>query len=105
MILMWSWTLVQGVVYTMNHEVIPSPCIKIDWVVELVLGPFWFTPRKTCQSDPWSSRSPTDIFQGLHYPLTWSNNFCGGRGKRGVMVEKGKGPWHKNKNTMIFLGV
>ena len=30
---------------------------------------------------PWSSRSPTYIFKGLHYPLTWSNMFCGGRGK------------------------
>jgi hypothetical protein len=25
--------------------------------------------------------------------VTWSNGFCGGRGKRGAMVEKGKGAW------------
>ena len=34
-----------------------------------------------------------DVIQGLHYPLTWSNEFCGGKGKRGAMVWKGKGPW------------
>ena len=30
--------------------------------------------------------------QGLHYPLTWFNGFCGGRGKNGTLVENGKGP-------------
>ena len=28
----------------------------------------------------------------LHCPLTWSNGFCARRGKRGAMVDKGKGP-------------
>ena len=26
----------------------------------------------------------------LHYPLTWSNGFCGRRGKRGALVERKK---------------
>jgi hypothetical protein len=35
----------------------------------------------------WSSRFPKDIIvQGMHYPLTWSNGFCGGRGERGALV-------------------
>ena len=34
--------------------------------------------------------------KGLHFPLTWSNVFCGGRGKRGALVEKCRGPWPKN---------
>ena len=44
----------------------------------------------------WSSRSPKGIFKGLHYLLTWSNWFCGGRGKRGALIEKGKGLGQKN---------
>ena len=31
-----------------------------------------------------------------HYPLTWSNGFCKGRGKRGALVEEGKGPRQRN---------
>ena len=41
----------------------------------------------------WSLRSSIDIFKGLHYPLTRSNMFSGGRGKRGALVGKDKGPW------------
>ena len=33
---------------------------------------------------PWSSRSPKDIFQGLHYPLTWSNGFCVGEATKAL---------------------
>ena len=39
-----------------------------------------------------SLRFSKDIFQGLHYPLTWSKGFCGGRGEKGVIIEIGKGP-------------
>ena len=31
-------------------------------------------------------------FKALHYPLTWSNIFIDGRGRRGGLVEKGQGP-------------
>ena len=31
----------------------------------------------------------------MHYPLTWSNGFYGGRGKKGGLVEKVKGPWQQ----------
>ena len=48
---------------------------------------------------PWSSRSLKDMFQGLRYPLTWSNGFCGGRGKRGVLVERGMG----QRNIVIII--
>ena len=52
---------------------------------------------------PWSSRSSKDTFFGLHYPLTWLNGFCGGRGKRGVPVKKGKGPWQRKYCYNQFL--
>ena len=52
--------------------------------------------------------SPKDIFQGLHYPLTWSNGFCGGRGKRGALLGKDKGLWQrkivKKTNFDEFIG-
>jgi hypothetical protein len=52
---------------------------------------------------PYSSRSSKDIFSGLHYPLTWSNGFCGQRGKRGALVEKGKGPMAEKWCYDIFI--
>ena len=35
-------------------------------------------------------------------PLTRSNDFCSGRDKRGVLVEKGKGPWQSNDVILFF---
>ena len=35
-----------GVVYTMDHEVVPRPCKKLWLVVGLVPGPLRFIPRK-----------------------------------------------------------
>jgi hypothetical protein len=49
---------------------------------------------------------PKDIFTGLHYPSTWFNGFCDGRGKRVAMVEKNTGPWKKicyDNSLMIFF--
>ena len=44
--------------------------------------------EKNCQSD--------HGVQGLHYPLKWSNGFCGGIGKRSALVEEEKiGPMAK----------
>ena len=40
--------------------------------------------------------SPIDIFEGLINTMTWSNMFCGDKGKKGGMVGKGKGPWYRN---------
>jgi hypothetical protein len=40
-------------------------------------------------------KSPKDIFEGLHYQVTWSNGFYGGRGKRGALVEKKQRPMAK----------
>ena len=81
--------------------------------VESVIGcwtrpePVRFTPRGKMSKWLWSSRSPKDIFQCLHHPLTWSNGSCGGRGKRGVMVEKKDKPMAGkrcyNKFLMNFL--
>ena len=71
-------------------------------VVELISGLLWFTPRKRMSEWLWSSKSPTYIFEGLHYLVTWSNGFCGGKGKRGVLVEKDNGMWHRNDVIIRF---
>jgi hypothetical protein len=89
-----------GVVYTMDHEVIPRTCKIWDWLLNFSWDHFGLHQGKKCESDR-EVRSPKDIFEGLHYPLTWSNKFCGGRGKRGGLVEKGKGPWQKNVVIMF----
>ena len=35
--------------------------------------------------------------------MTWSNIICGGRDKRGALVEKDKDPWQRNV-VIIFFG-
>ena len=47
--------------------------------------------KKKMYEWPWNLRSPKDLFLGLHYPLSWSNKFCAGRGKRGYLVAKCQG--------------
>ena len=61
-----------------------------DWLLNSSRDHFGFYQGKNVKVTM-KSRSPKDIFEGLHYPLTWSNAFCSGRGKKGGMVEKGKG--------------
>jgi len=39
---------------------------------------------------------PKRHISGLHYPLTWFNGFYNDRGRRDVMIAKGKGPWQNN---------
>jgi hypothetical protein len=34
--------------------------------------------------------------------MSWSNGFCSERGKRGGMVGKGRGPWHRNVVIIFF---
>jgi hypothetical protein len=47
-------------------------------------------------------REPIDIevpqknIKTLFYPLTWSNGFSVGRGKRGGLEKIARGPWQKN---------
>ena len=55
-----------------------------------------YTKEKKMSEWLGSSKSPNDIFQGLHYPLTWSNGFSAKRGKRGALVEKSGSSWHRN---------
>ena len=52
----------------------------------------------------WRLRSPKYNFQGLINAPTWSNKFCGERGKRGGMVGKGRGPWQKKCYNNFFGG-
>jgi hypothetical protein len=74
---------------------------------EPVFGPLRFTPRRKCQSGHGVRGPHKYTFKGLHHPLTWSNGFCGERGKRGAMIEKGRDPWYEkhcyNKISMNFL--
>ena len=82
--------------------------VNLWLVVEHVPKQLRFTSRKNLKW-PWSSRSPKGIFWGLHYPLTWSNGFCGGRGKRNALVEKRQGPMakkscHESFQWNIFSG-
>ena len=64
-----------------------------------------YTKGKKMLEWPWILRSPKDIFEGMHYPLTWSDRFCGGRSNIGAMIGKSKGSWKTNIviiDSMIF---
>jgi len=81
----------------MDHEVVSRACRICDCLLISSQGHFDLHQGTKKPEWPWSLRSPKDIFQGLHYPLSWSKKFCGGRGKRCTLVKlKKKGPWPKN---------
>ena len=57
--------------------------------VELIIWPFWFTPRKKCQSDHEVQGPPKTCFKA--YIITnMVQRVCGGRGKRCALVEKAR---------------
>ena len=87
----------------MDHEVIPRSCKSCNWLLTSSRNQFGLHQEKKMSKEPWSSKSPKDIFQGLHYPVTWFNMFCGERGKKGALVEKGKGTWQRNDIIIICL--
>ena len=90
----------------MDHEVIPRPCKICDWLLNMSWDHFNLHQGKNViASDHGVRGPPEDIFQGLHYPPTWSNGFCSGRGKRGALVEKCKGPWQRNTLIIKFLWI
>ena len=35
--------------------------------------------------------------------MTWSNEFCGGIGKEGALIENGKGPWHSDVVLIKYM--
>ena len=78
-----------------GHELSQGP-IKFVVGCWTCLGTTLVYTKEKMSEWPWSSRSPKDILRGLDHPLTWSNGFCNGRGKRGVVVENNRGPWQRN---------
>ena len=45
---------------------------------------------------------PKRFFLVLQYSLSWSNKFCGERGKRGSLAAKVKGPWQMNVVLLLL---
>ena len=87
-----------GVVYTMDHEVVPRPYKICDWMLNSSQDHFGLREGNNV-SDHGVRGLHNTYFKGLHYPLTWSTMFCGGRGKRGALE---KGTWQRNVVIMDF---
>ena len=94
----WTWAL--GVVYTMDHEVVPRPSKICDWLLNLSWDYFNLYQGKNVnvimefKIPKRHMLRPTlsvDMVQGVY----------SGKGKIGAMVEKGKGPWPGN--TIIIM--
>jgi hypothetical protein len=87
----------EGVVYAMDHEVIPRPCKICVWLLNLSSSwdHFGLHQGRKCQSDHGVRDPQKTYLRTYFYPLTWSNKFCGGRGKRGfalpiIVVKQGE---------------
>ena len=104
-----------GVQYYLDTALRDFKGLFTPWTMKSSQGPVkfvigcWIRPGTTSVYTkekmwewPRSLRPPKDIFEGLHHPLIWSNGFCGGRLKRGALVEKRKGPWEKNVVIINF---
>ena len=68
------------VVYTMDHEIIPRPYKICDWSLNSSWDHFGLHRGKNVKVTM-EFESPKGIFEGLHYPLTWSNKFVVGEAK------------------------
>ena len=88
----------------MDHEVVARPSELCGWLSNSSWDHFDLHQGKN------NRMTMEDIMSwGLHYPPTWSNGFCGRRGKRGALLEKGQGFMAKkccyNKfSNEIYLG-
>ena len=100
-----------NIAYLLNIMCILVAIGVISWrlecmwvVVEVVLDHFGLVYIKEEMYEWlfWSSRSCNDMISNLHYPLPWSNGFCGERGNKGLLVTSVKGPWHRIVG-LIFL--
>ena len=76
----------------MDHEVVPRPYKICDWLLNSSQDQFGLHQGKNVRVTM-EFEVPKNFFEGLHHPLTWSNGFCNGRGTRGDLIEKGRGPW------------
>ena len=65
--------------------------------IELVSGPpLQLTSRQKCK------RFSKCLFLVLHYPLSWANIFCNGKGKRHPLTAIVEGPWQRNAILIYF---
>ena len=85
----------------MDHEVVSWRCKSVDWLLNLS-GTTLVHTKEQMAHGPQRLRSSKYNFQCLVNAMTWSNKFCGERGKRGGMVGKGRGSWQRNAFTLIF---
>jgi hypothetical protein len=44
-----------------------------------------------------------DMLDGQHFPLIWSNGFCGGRGKRGALLKEKQASMAKKMFLFIYF--
>ena len=86
------------------HGVVSGPCKSVDRLLNSSRDHYGLHQGKHCHSDHEGRGPQKTYFESYIIHYTWSNGFCG---KRGALVEKGKGPWHKSiiifKILMIFF--
>ena len=73
----------------MAHRIVPSPCEICGWMLNSSWDHFGSHQGKNVRVTVEFEILKRHMLR-LHYPLTWSNMFCGGRGKRSDMVKRKK---------------
>ena len=86
----------------MDHEVVPRHCKFCDWLFNLSRDHFSLHQGKYIRVTMEFEVPKRHIFKA--YIIHWhgSTGFCSGRGKRGALIQKGKGPWQRNIVIIIY---
>ena len=88
------------VVYTMDHEAVPRLCKICSWLLNASRDHVGLHQGK--EKKKRKNVRVTMKLEVSHYPPTWSNGYCGGRGKRSALVEKARDPWHRKVVIIMF---
>ena len=88
------------VVYTMDCEVVPGLYKICNWLLNSSRNHFSLHQGKKNARVIMKFEVPKIYI--LRPALAWSNGFSSGNDKRGALVEKGKGPYHRNIPMIFF---
>ena len=69
-----------------------APLKICDWLLNSSWDHCSLHRGNICKSDHGARGPPKALFSSLRYPLSWYNMFCGGRGIKGSLATKVKGP-------------
>ena len=87
-----------------HHEVVPCFSKICDWLPLNLSRDHYGLHQENNVRVIMELEVPKKHVLGLHYPLSWSNGLCNGRGKRRSLVAYVRGPCHRSAFfPLLFL--